>query len=296
MHRPFRLILLTWTRPLLPFTQPRHPRWGRERRIAHRTTPTEVVRAQGSRHHGGRVARSRGHQPGVRRGAPDKGEGQEDAAKQVKKLAPGIVDGLTIDQGTIPPATTTDPNKTVFTKGPFTITLDCSLDGGDVELELFVSTSEENSVVNDGYVNIAGDLDPSDGDVFFTSYTGNAPGGDASTGGSLYYEYASFRSPSGTDFYAVRFGHELPGQPLLRGRVVPGPRVAPNAENAEGAALLRRPLPLATSRKRKRPEGPSARRWTPYETEASHGAATTVSPSGQVLRATLAGAPDRLRR
>lgn len=126
------------------------------------------------------------------------------AAKQVKKLAPGIVDGLTIDQGTIPPATatTTDPNKTVFTKGPFTITLDCSLDGGDVELELFVSTSEENSVVNDGYVNIAGDLDPSDGDVFFTSYTGNAPGGDASTGGNLYYEYASFRSPSGTHFYA----------------------------------------------------------------------------------------------
>jgi hypothetical protein len=123
------------------------------------------------------------------------------ARKQINQLVPRMIDEATIDQGVIPTVTASqdDPNKTVFTKGPFTITLDCS---PGVELTLNVSTTEENSVVNDGFVNIAGDLDPSDGEQLFANYTGNATGGDAVTNGNLYFEYAAFTAPSGTNFYA----------------------------------------------------------------------------------------------
>ena len=70
------------------------------------------------------------------------------------------------------------------------------------DLQLLVSTSEENSVVNDGYDNISGDLDPGDGNQYFANYTGNPSGGDADTEGLLYYEYAAFTAPSGTNVYA----------------------------------------------------------------------------------------------
>jgi hypothetical protein len=119
----------------------------------------------------------------------------------VKQIVKRMIDRATIDQGIIPRvrAGENDPDKTVFTKGPFTITLDCS---PGVNLILNVSTTEANSVVNDGYANIIGDLDPADGEQYFVNYTGNASGGDAYTGGNLYYEYAVFRAPSGTNFYA----------------------------------------------------------------------------------------------
>jgi hypothetical protein len=125
------------------------------------------------------------------------------AKKQINKLVPKMIDAATIDQGTIPPVTasTTDPNKTVFTEGPFTISLDCSLSGSDVNLALLVKTTEENSFVNDGYTGV-GDLDPGDGDETIADYTGNPPGDEAYNGANLYYEYASFRSPSRTHFYA----------------------------------------------------------------------------------------------
>ncbi len=125
------------------------------------------------------------------------------AKKQIKKLVPKMIDAATIDQGTIPPVTasTSDPNVTVFTKGPFTISLDCSDDAGNVNLKLLVKTAEENSVVNDGYGNIRGELDPMDGDQLFANDTGNQPGGDA-TSDYPVNQVASFRSPSGTHFYA----------------------------------------------------------------------------------------------
>jgi hypothetical protein len=120
------------------------------------------------------------------------------ATKQINKLVPGMIDAATLDQGTIPPVTASiaDPNKAVFTRGPFTISLDCSLDGGNVELTLLVRTSEENSVVN-ASLYTGGDLDPADGDQVLKSYDGNPPGGDAVIG-DPFDEYASFRSPSGT--------------------------------------------------------------------------------------------------
>ncbi|MGH2677450.1 MAG: hypothetical protein ACRDHB_03685, partial [Actinomycetota bacterium] len=48
--------------------------------------------------------------------------------KQIKKLVPGMIDAATLDQGTIPAvsASITDPNKTLFTTGSFTVSLDCS--------------------------------------------------------------------------------------------------------------------------------------------------------------------------
>jgi hypothetical protein len=120
---------------------------------------------------------------------------------KVRRMIRTMIDRATIDQGIIPRvrASENDPDKTVLEKGPFTITLDCS---PGVQLILNVSTTEANSVVNDGWVNISGDLDPADGEQFFVNYTGNPSGGDADTGGNLYYEYAVFRAPSGTNFYA----------------------------------------------------------------------------------------------
>lgn len=122
------------------------------------------------------------------------------AKKQIKKLVPKMIDAATIDQGLIPPVTAsiTDPTKTIFTKGPFTVSLDCSLDGANVELSLLARTTEANSVVNDGGGDI-GDVDPGDGDQVIFSYDGNPPGGDAVIG-DIYDEQASFRSPSGTRF------------------------------------------------------------------------------------------------
>lgn len=121
------------------------------------------------------------------------------ARKQIKKLVPGMVDAATLDIGTISPvaAEVTDPNKTLFTAGPFTLALDCSLDGLDVDLTLRVATSEENSVVNASQDLTSGDFDPADGNAAFSSFNGNAVGGDAFSG-DPYDLQASFRSPSGT--------------------------------------------------------------------------------------------------
>jgi hypothetical protein len=125
------------------------------------------------------------------------------AKKQINTLVPGMIDAATIGQGTIPAVTasTTDANKTVFTKGPFTVSLDCSLSAGNVNLQLLVKTSEENSVANDNYGNIQGDLDPGDGDVFFVNFTGNPPGGDAESEYSPYYGAIFLKSPSGTNIF-----------------------------------------------------------------------------------------------
>ncbi|MGH2662180.1 MAG: hypothetical protein ACRDH8_05130 [Actinomycetota bacterium] len=141
---------------------------------------------------------------------------KKQATNQINSLVPGLVtaginaqvppliDADTIDQGAIPAVTmsNTDANKTLFTRGPFTISMDCSLAAGNVELELFVRTTEANSVVDDGYGNIAGDLDPADGDQYFQSFTGNPPGGESEVYYSTYYADAFFNSPSGTSFYA----------------------------------------------------------------------------------------------
>jgi hypothetical protein len=125
------------------------------------------------------------------------------AKKQIKKLVPGMIDAATLDQGAIPAVTAsiTDPNKTVFTKGPFTISLDCSDDAGDVGLELLARTTEANSVVTDGDSFIGGDLDPADGDQLFSNETGNAPGGDA-VSNFLWETNVILQSPSGTNVYA----------------------------------------------------------------------------------------------
>ena len=124
--------------------------------------------------------------------------------KQIaKKQATKVVKANTLDQGTIPPVTAsvTDQDKTVYAKGPFRVRLDCSDDGGNVNLKLIITTTEANSVVDAGDNN-DGDFDPSDGDVVIQDFTGNAPGGDATIiGGSSYYDQASLRSPSGTEVY-----------------------------------------------------------------------------------------------
>lgn len=109
----------------------------------------------------------------------------------------------TIDQGTVPAVTAsvTDPVKTVATFGPFTITLDCSDNGSDVHLQLLVSTSEANSVLDTG--NAYGEFGPGDGNLTITDFTENAPGGDAEVfGGSSYYGLATLFSPSGTKVYS----------------------------------------------------------------------------------------------
>ena len=124
------------------------------------------------------------------------------ARRQVKKLVPGVIDKATFDQGTIPPITAsiTDPNETIFTRGPFTVTVDCSLETGTVDLALLVKTTEENSVVSSGW-GFAEEVDPSEGDVLFAEGNGNAPGGEADTGSEVSYQDAVFHSPSGTHFY-----------------------------------------------------------------------------------------------
>jgi hypothetical protein len=126
------------------------------------------------------------------------GKAKKVATKLIKKRVPGMIDAATIDQGTLPfvSAGTADPNKTLFSKGPFTVSLDCSLDGPSVELALLVRTTEENSVVNDAS-GPNGDLDPADGDQELESFSGSPPGGDAETG-DPYDTAATFRSPSGT--------------------------------------------------------------------------------------------------
>jgi hypothetical protein len=124
------------------------------------------------------------------------------AKKQIKKLVPGMIDDATIDQGTIPAVTAsiTDPNKTVATFGPFTITLDCSDDGGDVNLRLIVTTSEANSVADTGFD--YGAFGPGD-ELEITDFNGDVPGGDTEVyGGSSYYGQATLFSPSGTKVYS----------------------------------------------------------------------------------------------
>jgi hypothetical protein len=122
------------------------------------------------------------------------------AKKQINKLVPGMVDAATLDQGTIPAVTAsiTDPNKTVFTKGPFTISLDCS---AGVNLTMLAKTTEANSVVTDGDGFIGGDLDPADGDQTISNDTGNPPGGDADSN-FLWETNVILQSPSGTNVYA----------------------------------------------------------------------------------------------
>lgn len=126
------------------------------------------------------------------------------AKKQIKTLVPGMIDAATIDQGTIPPVTasTADANKTVFTKGPFTVSLDCSDAAGDVHLVLYVRTTEENSAADDNYGIIQGDLDPADGDQPFVDFIGNPPGGDAYAEYSPYYGAIFLKSSSGTNIFA----------------------------------------------------------------------------------------------
>lgn len=124
------------------------------------------------------------------------------AKRVIKKLVPGMIDKTTFDQGTIPVATAsiTDPNEAHFTRGPFTTTLDCSLQMATIDLSQLVRTTEENSVVNSGW-GFGGEIDPSDGDVLFAEQDGNAPGGDADTGSDLGYQMAVFHSPSGVHLY-----------------------------------------------------------------------------------------------
>jgi hypothetical protein len=123
------------------------------------------------------------------------------ARKQIKKVAPGMIDAATLDQGIMAPvsATVTDPTAAIFSGGPFTVSMGCSLDGGNVRLTLLARTTEEDSVVNDAMGNIGGDLDPGDGDQLFKTYLGNPPGGDA-VRGDPFDTRVSFRSPSGTHF------------------------------------------------------------------------------------------------
>jgi hypothetical protein len=124
------------------------------------------------------------------------------ARKQINKLVPGMIDAATIDQGTIPAVTAsiTDPNKTVFTTGPFTVSLDCSDDAGNVNIQLLVKTSEENSILDSGFD--YGEFDPADGDQTIHDFTGNPPGGGAGVyGGASYYAQATLYSPSGTKVY-----------------------------------------------------------------------------------------------
>lgn len=125
------------------------------------------------------------------------------AKRQIKKLVPGMIDNATFGQGTIPPATATvtDPNETIFLRGPFTITLDCSLQTIDIDLAHLARTTEENSAISSGW-GYNEEIDPSDGDVLFAEQDGNPPGGDADTGSDLGYQMAVFHSPSGTHVYA----------------------------------------------------------------------------------------------
>jgi hypothetical protein len=121
--------------------------------------------------------------------------------KIAKKVAKKEVDAATIDQGNIPTVTAsiTDPNKTVATFGPFTITLDCSDDGGNVELRLSATTSEADSVADTG--DEYGEFGPAD-EVQILNFDGDVPGGDAEVvGGSSYYGQATLFSPSGTKVY-----------------------------------------------------------------------------------------------
>jgi hypothetical protein len=126
------------------------------------------------------------------------------AKKQINKLVPGMIDDATIDQGTIPQVTAsvTDPDKTVTTFGPFTITLNCYDSGGSVGLELTVKTSEQDSHVADNW-NGGYELDPADGEVHFQDLTGNPPGGESKSSYNPYYGALFLRSPSGTNMYAV---------------------------------------------------------------------------------------------
>jgi hypothetical protein len=126
------------------------------------------------------------------------------AKKQINTLVPGMIDAATIDQGTIPQVTAsmTDPDKTVATFGPFTITLDCSDQAGNVDLVLTVKTSEAKSHVADNW-NGGYELNPVDGEEEFQDFTGNPPTGESVSQYNPYYGALFLRSPSGTNVYAV---------------------------------------------------------------------------------------------
>ena len=133
-----------------------------------------------------------------------KGKIKKIAKKQVKQVGGNLFIEEGAEVGVIAPTTSskTDGDKTLLQKGPFKVTMDCSDDSGDSNLQLNVSTTEASTHVSENWTGGA-QLDPADGEYEFFNDTGNPQPGDSASEYNPYYGALFLTAPSGTRIYAV---------------------------------------------------------------------------------------------
>ncbi len=135
---------------------------------------------------------------------PTKAKIKKLAAKQVKKLGPGLfVEETEFDRIGPIKMSTGAPDQTLFTFGPFTATVRCDLDVGDVRGQVFIQTSEIGSFFTSYDQGNESPFDPAGGEVLWFDATGNPPGGIAYSDDSEHDSPASAWAPSGATFSAM---------------------------------------------------------------------------------------------
>ncbi len=135
---------------------------------------------------------------------PTKAKIKKLAAKQVKKLGPGLfVEETEFDRVGPIKMNTGDPDQTLFTFGPFTATVRCDLDVGDVRGQVFLQTSEIGSYFFRYDYGDEAPFDPADGQIQWQEVTGNPPGGLPEADYPEHDSAASAWAPSGATFSGI---------------------------------------------------------------------------------------------
>lgn len=133
-----------------------------------------------------------------------KGKVKKIAKKQVKKVGPGLfIEETEFDR--LGPITmnTGDPDQTLFTFGPFTATVRCDLDAGNVRAGVRIQTSEIGSYFSSYDEGDEEPFDPADGAILWIENTGDVPGGLTEGVDREHNSPAIALSPSGVSFSAM---------------------------------------------------------------------------------------------